>query len=147
MQRSRYCWTVTMETVFCVWSVRRCYKQDSLKKRVGWWELSAVQLSEVTWSNWLVSERVQLWAASWKSACEEKTRRLVWNGRQSGTQLVQLSVDSWQDFSTGGCAKKTWTRQVEESRLCYISFQETANGNCNKTLVTSLCVSVIWLGI
>jgi hypothetical protein len=29
---------------------------------------------------------------SWKSACEEKTRRLVWNGRQPGTQLVE----GWQ---------------------------------------------------
>jgi hypothetical protein len=28
----------------------------------------------------------------WKSACEEKTRRLVWNGRQPGTQLVELLV-------------------------------------------------------
>jgi hypothetical protein len=29
---------------------------------------------------WLVSERV-----SWKAACEEKTRRLVWNRRQPGS--------------------------------------------------------------
>jgi hypothetical protein len=50
-----------METVFSVWSMPRCYKQDSLKKRVSCWEeLSAVQLNEVTQSSWLVSERVQL---------------------------------------------------------------------------------------
>jgi hypothetical protein len=35
-----------------------------------------------------VSERVQL-----KSAYEEKTGRLVQNGRQPGTLLVELSVD------------------------------------------------------
>jgi hypothetical protein len=32
---------------------------------------------------------------SWKSAYEEKTRRLVWNGRQPGTQLVEGSQFSW----------------------------------------------------
>jgi hypothetical protein len=46
-----------METVFSMWFVPKCYKQDqSLSGR----ELSAVQLSEVTCSSWLVSERVQL---------------------------------------------------------------------------------------
>jgi hypothetical protein len=34
-----------------------------------------------------VSERVQF------KVCEEKTRRLVCNGRQPGTQLVELSVE------------------------------------------------------
>jgi hypothetical protein len=48
-----------------MWSVPRCYKQDSLKQRVSCrWELSAVQLSKVTWSSWLVSESVQLSAGS-----------------------------------------------------------------------------------
>jgi RNase P subunit RPR2 len=61
MQRSRYCWTVTMETVFSMWSMLRCYKQDSLKQWVNCWlKFSAVQLSEVTWSTLLMSERVQL---------------------------------------------------------------------------------------
>jgi hypothetical protein len=65
MQRSGYCWTVTMETVFSLWSMPRCYKQDSLKQPVScWFKLSAVQLSEVTWSSWLVSERVQLTVGS-----------------------------------------------------------------------------------
>jgi hypothetical protein len=31
----------------------------------------------------------QLRQFSWKSVCEEKTRRLVWNGCQPGTQLVE----------------------------------------------------------
>jgi hypothetical protein len=52
MQWLRYCWAITMETVFYTWSVPTCYKQDSLKE----W----VQLSEVMWSSWLVIERVQL---------------------------------------------------------------------------------------
>jgi hypothetical protein len=47
------------------------------------------------------------------SACEEKTRRLVWNGRQPGTQLVELSVDI--EFPTGDCDKRTWARENEES--------------------------------
>jgi hypothetical protein len=56
-------------------------------------ELSSIQLSEVTWSSWLVSERVQLSIVSWKSSCEEKARRLVWNCLQPGNQLVKLTVD------------------------------------------------------
>jgi hypothetical protein len=83
----------------------RCYKQDSLEERVSCWlELSAVQWSEVTWSSCLVSERVQL--------SEEKTRRFVWNGRQPGTQLVELS---WQELCTGCCDKRTWAWEAEES--------------------------------
>jgi hypothetical protein len=42
MQRSRYYWTITMETVFSMWFVLRCYKQDSLKQRVSCQNLSAV---------------------------------------------------------------------------------------------------------
>jgi hypothetical protein len=50
---------------------------------------SCQEFSEVTWSRcWWGSSVV-----SWKSVCEEKTRGLVWNGFQPGTQLVELSVD------------------------------------------------------
>jgi hypothetical protein len=35
----------------------------------------------------------QLSVVIWKSACDEKTRRLVCNGRQPGIQLVEFSVD------------------------------------------------------
>jgi hypothetical protein len=38
MQRSSCCWTITMETVFSIWSVPRCYKQDSLKPCGGGFE-------------------------------------------------------------------------------------------------------------
>jgi hypothetical protein len=34
------------------------------------------------------------WVVSWKSSCEEKTRRLVWNGHQSGS--CQLLREDWQ---------------------------------------------------
>jgi hypothetical protein len=44
-----------MEKVFSMWFVARCYKQDSLKQRVSCLlKLSAVQLSEVKSSSWLV---------------------------------------------------------------------------------------------
>jgi hypothetical protein len=44
-------------TVFSMWFMLGCYKQDSLKQQVSCWlKLSAFQLSEVTWSSWLVSE-------------------------------------------------------------------------------------------
>jgi hypothetical protein len=39
-----------------------------------------------------MSERVQLSVVSWKSACEEKIRRLLLNDRHPGTQ----SVEGWQ---------------------------------------------------
>jgi hypothetical protein len=86
--------------VLCVDVIRRTVWSSKLVV-----ELSAVLLSEVTWSSWLVSERVRLSAASWKSACEEKSTRFMWNGRQSGTQLVELS--GWQEFCMGGYDKKT----------------------------------------
>jgi hypothetical protein len=40
-----------------------------------------------------VSKRVQLSGVSWKSACEDKTRSLVTNGRLPGAQLIHLAVD------------------------------------------------------
>jgi hypothetical protein len=35
MQRSKYCWTITKETVFSVWFVPTCYKQNSLSVEAG----------------------------------------------------------------------------------------------------------------
>jgi hypothetical protein len=58
--------TTTMETgLFYMWFVRRSY----LARQLG----RPSQFSRVV---------------SWKSASEENIRRLVWNGRQPGTQLV-----------------------------------------------------------
>jgi hypothetical protein len=39
---------------------------------------------------------VQLSVVSWKSACKEKTRSLVWNGRQPEAQLVEGWLFSWE---------------------------------------------------
>jgi hypothetical protein len=91
-----------------------------------------VQLSEVTWSKWLVGERVQL-QFSWKSVCEEKTRRLVRNGRQPGTQLVELSVD--KEFCKGGCDKRTRVREAEESTLVGAVRKRLEETNGLRTLV------------
>jgi hypothetical protein len=71
-----------MEMVSSIWFVTKCYQQDQSSSGVE--KLSADQLSAVTRSSWLVSERVQLTAVSRKSASEEKTKRLVSNGRQRG---------------------------------------------------------------
>jgi hypothetical protein len=123
-QRPSYCWTITMETIFFMWFVPKCYKRVS---RIPELKLWAVLLSEVTWSSWLVSE----------SAYEEKTRRLVWNGREPGTQLIELSVDKvlhgrlWQkDLSA-----ENWYISTILKSVC----QETASGRCN-TLRTLVCV-------
>jgi hypothetical protein len=137
-QRSRYWRTITMQIMFSMWSVPRCYKQDSLKRWVSCWlGLSAVKLSEVTWSSWLMSERVQLSTVSWKSACEEKTMRLVWNGHQPRTQLVEgcqltrvVHRWLWQEDLTVG----SWRISLSRSRC-----QETASGDCNR-LRTLVCV-------
>jgi hypothetical protein len=51
-----------LETVFSTLTVQRCYKEDNSGDPVV-----------VSW------QRFGL-----KSACEEKTRRLAWNGRQPG---------------------------------------------------------------
>jgi hypothetical protein len=97
-QRSRYCWTITMETMFSMWSVTRWYKQDSLKQWVLW---SCQQFSWVKWrevAGWWVREFS--WQFSWKSACEEKIRRLV------------SSVVSSQQFYVGGFDKRTWAGEA-----------------------------------
>jgi hypothetical protein len=39
-------------------------------------------------------------------------RRLVWNGRQPGTQLAELSVD--KKSAKDGCDNGTWAREAEE---------------------------------
>jgi hypothetical protein len=92
-----------MAAVFSLWFVPKCYKQGQSSSGVE--ELSGVQLSEV--AGWWVRE------FSWKSTCDERTRGLVWNGSQPGTQLVV----SWQELATGGCDKGTWVRETEESLL------------------------------
>jgi hypothetical protein len=64
---------------------------------VKWSEVkwSEVKWSEVKWSSWSVSERVQLSVVSWKSACKEKTRRLVWNDHQPRDPHSWGLIVSW----------------------------------------------------
>jgi hypothetical protein len=73
----------------------------------------------------------------WKPACEEKTRRLVWNGRQPETQLVEGWIFSGILYGrlrrkdlcvmSGVCnsVRLLWF-------LCLIRCQETANGDCSR---------------
>jgi hypothetical protein len=76
-------WATTVEMgVFSIWSVPRSYLEDS-------------------WGD----------SVSWKSACEEKTSRLVWNGHQPGSCHLRVG------FCMGGCEDRTWAREAEESPL------------------------------
>jgi hypothetical protein len=58
--------------MFSVRSAPSLYNEDTSR--------AVVQLSEVTWSSWLVTEWVNS-VVSGKSACEEKIGKLVGNGR------------------------------------------------------------------
>jgi hypothetical protein len=71
-------------------------------------ESSVVRYQQFRWVKW---RKVAGWWVrefscqfSWKSACEEKTRRLMQNGRQPGTHLAELSVgkNSAQATATRG---------------------------------------------
>jgi hypothetical protein len=89
-----------------------------LCEAAGLW-VTEFSYSSVQWSDakqlvceWQSSVTVQL---SWKSDCEEKTRSLVWNGRQPGTHLVELSVDK---SSARASVTKGPEREAKESPLC-----------------------------
>jgi hypothetical protein len=75
-------------------------------------ELSTVQLSEVMWSSWLVSERVQL------SVGSQPVKRRLGRWCEMATSLGLPSwVVSWQEFCMGSCDKRTWVWEAEESSL------------------------------
>jgi hypothetical protein len=83
----------------------------------------------------ILSERVQLSIVSWKSACVQKTRMLVWNGRQPGTQLVV----SWQRVLLGrlwqeDLSEGSWRISLGRSRC-----QDSASRDCNKPY-SRICV-------
>jgi hypothetical protein len=40
LQRPRYCWTITMETVFPMWFVPKCNKQSQSSSAVKSWQLA-----------------------------------------------------------------------------------------------------------
>jgi hypothetical protein len=120
-----------------MWSVPRCYKQDSLKQRVNFWlEFWVVQVSEVTWSSWLVSERVQLSVEShlmkrrlggWCEMAASLGPSFSWG---SSVDKSSARVAVTEDLSAG-----SW-RISRGKRRC----QETSNGDSNRlrTLV-SVC--------
>jgi hypothetical protein len=122
MRRLRYCWTIT-----------RCYKQDSLKQWVSCQQFSWVKWHEVT--GWWVREFICQF--SWKPTHEEKTRRLVWNGHQLGTQLVE----DWQlrRVLHGWLWQEDLWAESQRISLGRSRCQETASGDCNR-LRTLVCM-------
>jgi hypothetical protein len=64
-QRSRYCWNITLETVFSLWFVLKCYKQGQSCSGVG------VVSSSVEWSD--MKQLAGEWERFQLKACEEKT--------------------------------------------------------------------------
>jgi hypothetical protein len=101
--------------------------------RVPEWKLSAIQLSEVTWSRWRENSVVSY---QMEVSMREKTRRLEWNGRQPGTQLVELSIDK-------SSAEAAVTRGPEYGKLKNLPrrscCQEMASGDCDR-LRTLVCL-------
>jgi hypothetical protein len=95
---------------------------------------SCQQFNLVKWrevAGWCVRE------FSWKSACEEQTRKLVWNGRQPRT-LLDISCQLRDEFCTVGWQENLSARswRISLGRSCY---QETTSGDCNR-LRTLVCV-------
>jgi hypothetical protein len=72
-----------------------------------------------------------------KSACEEKTRRLVWNDLQPETQLLELSADNSGGYDGEDLSMVSW--RISCWRSCC---QEMASGDCNR-LRTLVSVSVV----
>jgi hypothetical protein len=77
---------------------------------------------------------------SWKSACEEKTRRLVWNGRQHDS--CQLRVE----FCKGGSEDRTWAHEAEESALLEAVAREqlVKPQQAGKGLVDAVVIRELW---
>jgi hypothetical protein len=120
-----------------MWTVRRCYEQNSLKQEVL---LSSAREAEQRWHC-----RLYLLVVSWKSACEEKTRWLVWNGRQPATQSAEKSSVREAGKKRVSCRSAAVKRRLYMWYLeciiqwdCYTSFcakilcHETASGDCNR---------------
>jgi hypothetical protein len=118
MQRSKYFSTIKMETLFSMWFVPKRFKQGQSSSAV----VSCQQFSWVKWrelAGWWVWE-FSCSHFSWKSACEEKTRTLEWNGRQTGTQLSELSVgkSSAQAGATRGPERGKRLVKLENTSVC-----------------------------
>jgi hypothetical protein len=97
------------------------------------WDLSALQLSEVTWSSRLASERVQLTEGSVES--QPMKRRLGgWCEMSVSLGPGQLRRVLYRRLWQEDLSAWSWRIILERSRC-----QETASGDCNK-LRTLVCV-------
>jgi hypothetical protein len=74
------------------------------------------------------------WQFSWTSACEERTKRLVWNGRQPGTQLVELSVDK-SSVRPAVTRRPEWGEAEESPSVEAIDRKRLVETNRLRTLV------------
>jgi hypothetical protein len=88
LQQWSYCWKRCFLFGPCKMVIRK-----TIGDPVSWGltvQLSSARDSEKRWCYNSV--------VSWKSACEKKTRKLVWNGRQPVTQSVswELKVRLWR---------------------------------------------------
>jgi hypothetical protein len=91
-----------------------------------WLQFPSVQLSEVTRSSWILRE------FSWKTACEEKTKRLGWNGPHSGPQLVELSSDK-------SSARRLWQEELTAGRCTFGSVKSVARKRLVHTVIDCVC--------
>jgi hypothetical protein len=122
-----------LEVVFSVGCAPRLYNED-----ISWAAVSCQQFSCVKWCD--VKQLVGEWVSSavnWKPACEKKTRRLVQNSYQPGTQL-SVHKSSAQAAVTRGSERRKL--RLSLGRSCC---QETANGECNR-LRALVGVSDLW---
>jgi hypothetical protein len=99
--------------------------------------LSAVQLSEVKWSSWLVSERVQLRTGSWvelyKGGWDEMAQWLSWQSTRVQLRDIRTTVT-------------TWAQEVEESPLleAFASERLLKTQQAGKSLTGAVMVCELW---
>jgi hypothetical protein len=85
MQHSRYCWTISMETVFSIWFVPKCYKQGQL----SWNSQPSIEAGSNT---------------------STVVLRVVW-GDEKGTQCPGYS---WATLFPGDVNTGTWPSRLGE---------------------------------
>jgi hypothetical protein len=108
MQRLRYCWTITVETVFSLCFMPKCYKQGQSSSRV----INCQQFSWVKWhevAGWWVREfSCHLKDSLWR---EDKEVGVKWPPAWDPLSWVVSSVDR----SSAQAAVTTWAWEAEES--------------------------------
>jgi hypothetical protein len=77
---------------------------------------------------------------SWTSACEEKTRRLVWNGRQPSSCQMR------QEFCKGDYEDRTWGRETEKSPLleAFVRERLVKTYQAGKCLMNAVVICKVW---